>query len=413
MRRRIRYDALVLGAGPAGSATAALLARAGWTVGLVEQTCFPRPKVCGEFISATNDALWAQLGLEPRWASVAGPAVEKLRLFYSRYDLHAPMPASTPDAPWGHAWLRADLDARLLAHAKDCGVIVWQPWKAQAYQSTPDGVACQIRQRETSEHALLHAPVLIAAQGSWETGRLPGQSLKKATRDEDLLAFKTHFARHHLPRSHMALVIAPGLYGGMVGTTGDLLSVSCCIRRKTLRMLRAAQPLLSAGVAVETYLKASSKGIDRTLAGARREQAWLGAGPIRPGIRRSSDPRVFLVGNTAGEAHPLIAEGISMALQGAGILAAILGPARAGLADGARLQRLQRDYEHTWARAFGPRIHWSQWLAALALEPITPRVLLPGIAFCPNLLTHAARWVGKAQAYRGSLGLLSGSARAR
>jgi len=42
-----RFDAVVIGAGPAGSATAILLARLGWSVALVERQRFPRRKVCG------------------------------------------------------------------------------------------------------------------------------------------------------------------------------------------------------------------------------------------------------------------------------------------------------------------------------------------------------------------------------
>src|SRR5215472_3778108 len=50
----MRLDALIVGAGPAGSAAARLLAAAGWSVALVEKAAFPRRKVCGEFISATT-----------------------------------------------------------------------------------------------------------------------------------------------------------------------------------------------------------------------------------------------------------------------------------------------------------------------------------------------------------------------
>ena len=50
----MRCDALIIGAGPAGSSAARLLARGGWSVALVEKTEFPRRKVCCEFISAAT-----------------------------------------------------------------------------------------------------------------------------------------------------------------------------------------------------------------------------------------------------------------------------------------------------------------------------------------------------------------------
>ncbi|HXM76614.1 MAG TPA: NAD(P)-binding protein, partial [Thermoanaerobaculia bacterium] len=48
-------DAIVVGAGPAGSAAAAVLASAGRRVLMLEKDRFPRAKVCGEFLS--GDAL--------------------------------------------------------------------------------------------------------------------------------------------------------------------------------------------------------------------------------------------------------------------------------------------------------------------------------------------------------------------
>ena len=45
------FDVCIVGAGPAGSATAIRLADAGLSVLLVEQKKFPRNKLCGEFVS--------------------------------------------------------------------------------------------------------------------------------------------------------------------------------------------------------------------------------------------------------------------------------------------------------------------------------------------------------------------------
>ena len=49
------YDLVVASAGPAGTAAAITAARLGEHVALLEQSHFPRHKVCGEFISGGSD----------------------------------------------------------------------------------------------------------------------------------------------------------------------------------------------------------------------------------------------------------------------------------------------------------------------------------------------------------------------
>lgn len=56
-------DAIVVGAGPAGSATALLLAAAGHAVLLVDRERFPRAKACGDCLSAAATPLLDRLGV--------------------------------------------------------------------------------------------------------------------------------------------------------------------------------------------------------------------------------------------------------------------------------------------------------------------------------------------------------------
>ena len=78
-----RFDVLIVGAGPAGSAAAlsALAARPGARVAIVDRSAFPRDKVCGDGLTPSAVAALEQLGLGdvltaqtpvPRW-QVRGP----------------------------------------------------------------------------------------------------------------------------------------------------------------------------------------------------------------------------------------------------------------------------------------------------------------------------------------------------
>ncbi len=58
-----RFDVLVVGAGPAGSIAALVLARAGAHVALLDKARFPRDKACGDFIGPRGLQVLADLGV--------------------------------------------------------------------------------------------------------------------------------------------------------------------------------------------------------------------------------------------------------------------------------------------------------------------------------------------------------------
>ena len=70
-----RWDAVVVGAGPAGSATALQLARAGARVLLLDRARFPREKPCSEYLSPESTRVLERLGTDVLGAvAAASPA---------------------------------------------------------------------------------------------------------------------------------------------------------------------------------------------------------------------------------------------------------------------------------------------------------------------------------------------------
>lgn len=396
-----RFDAIVLGAGPAGSCAAILLAQAGWSVAVVEKQDFPRRKVCGECIAAGNLALMEALGVGEAFAAEAGPPLSRVALWEGQRAVEAALPPLAPPAPpappWGRAFARERLDALLAERARSLGATMLQPWLAGPVAGEPGAFECQVRSLESGAQACLAAPVLIDARGSWGLGAGP----KRERRGADLLAFKANFRDTGLAPGLLSVLALEGGYGGMVVAGQGLATLACCIRRDRLEACRKAAPGVAAGEAVQAWLTDRCAGVGRALAGARREGGWLAAGPIAPGIRqprRGGMP--FLVGNAAGEAHPLIGEGISMALQSSWLLCRLLAPHRAALAADAApsLQAgLASAYAHAWRRQFAPRIRLAALLAQLAMRPGLASPLWPLLRHAPSLLTQAARGGGKAR----------------
>jgi 2-polyprenyl-6-methoxyphenol hydroxylase-like FAD-dependent oxidoreductase len=341
--------------------------------------------VCGEFISATTLPLLFDLGIGRAFMEMAGPPVRTVGLFEGATILKAPMPeAAGEHGPYGRALGRDRLDLLLLDAAAKAGATLFQPAKAVVAERR-DGWTLTVE--DESGLRPLKAPIVIAANGSWERG--PFSFENEVHRNSDLLAFKAHFHAFDLASGHMPLLVFPGGYGGLVTSDSGRLSLSCCIRRDALRACRD-RTRERAGDAVITHISEHCRGFRETVSHATLDGSILAAGPIRPGIRPRYRDGVFFIGNAAGEAHPIIAEGISMAIQSAVLLCRHL------IAD-RNYEAAGRDYASDWANAFALRIQSAAVFAHLAMRPKANAIVRPLLKTFPGLLTLGARFAGKAR----------------
>jgi flavin-dependent dehydrogenase len=336
----VRAEILIIGAGPAGATAAALLARAGRDVVVAEKSTFPRRKVCGEFIAASGIAILRSLGLEKEFDAAAGPEVRRIAVWAGKRALEAPMPGNR----FPRALERDRLDAMLLDAAVRCGArLVREP---------------------------IEANTVIRACGSWQRNAQP--------RPSDLFGFQAHFLGGELPANAIALIPFPGGYGGLVERARRRSTFACCIRRDRLEEIREAGA--PAGASVLRHAIGACPALGEALATATLEGPWLGAGPLHPGMRPLRANGVYAIGNAAGEAHPVVGEGIAMAMQSGALLAQCL--VHGG------------DYARLWRRRFALRLRVSAGLARLAMLP-GAAALAPLLGGMPGLLTAAASMSGK------------------
>ena len=409
MRRPSTHDAIVMGGGPAGTSSALSLSRRGWAVAIVEKSSFPRRKVCGEYISASNLGLLDRLDIGDAWRAEAGPEIRRVGLFSGDTSIEAKMPGaiSRPAGRegFGRALGRDILDTLLLDAARSAGAEVFQPRRAVAIER--DGACQAVRIEATGGNSrdqatILRAPVIVAAHGSWEPGPLPSQ-LEKKSSPSDLLGFKAHFTGSWLAPDLMPLLTFPGGYGGMVLADHGRMSISCCIRRDMLTRLRGSLARergghVSAAEAVEHHIMATCRGAREALEQAHLDGPWLAAGPIRPGIRAGYEEDIFRVGNAAGESHPIIAEGISMALQSGWLLALELGKATIGQEE---REAAGRRYEAAWRGLFSTRVLAAEAIARMALGPGSAALMEAVVRNFPQALTLGARISGKTKPVPG------------
>ena len=368
----MRYDALIVGAGPAGSVAARLLAQAGWQVALVERAPFPRRKVCGEFISAATLPVLKACGVADAFSAAAGPQVRRVGVYAGNVTLTAP-----GEKAWGRALGREHLDLLLRDAAVAAGARLYQPMKLLSLQRDGGRFACILGQVE------LQARTVIAACGSWNAGGMFALTPEPAP--SDLFAFKAHFKASRLPAGLMPLLAFPGGYGGLVHGDGGRTSLSCCIRRDVLAEVRTRYAGRAAE-AVLAHIMATTRGVHDALSGAVQEGDFLSTGPIHPGMRPLHQDGIFFTGNIAGEAHPIIAEGISMAMQSSALLARLL------------IAHRGEDYARTWTRRFAPRVRAASLFAHLAMNGATRATALGLLRAAPSLIGWGARLSGKSPA---------------
>lgn len=400
------YDAIVIGGGPAGSSAAILLSRAGWSVALLEASRFPRRKVCGECISGSNLPLLSALGVGEALRRGAGPELRRVALWCGEQSITSALPACADgEHPWGFALGREHLDLLLMDRARATGASVLQPYTVISVRADAQGTGYEVAaEEEMGVQRTLRAAVVIRAHGSWQPAPSGAIPWARARRPSDLLGFKATFRNTALDPGLLPVLAFAGGYGGMVVASGGLATLACCIRRDRLVACRQESgPGNNAGEAVERLLRRECRGVREALADASKVGRWLAAGPIRPGSHlRGPQGDAFLIGNAAGEVHPIIGEGISIALQSAWLLCEELAGSRDAFRGDPRGEACRRQvrerYAARWRAHFSRRMRLAACFAHAAMRPPIAAPLLPLLRRAPGLLGLAARASGKTRA---------------
>ena len=167
-RSRLKADVAIVGAGPAGTATAISCARAGLRAVILERERFPRERP-GETLHPGIEPLLRKLGVLERVSRAGFLRHEGIWVCWDSLPRFVPYGADGAE-PWRgfQAW-RAELDAILLERARELGAEVLQPCRVLE----PIVSAGRVVGVETSTGAV-EARFVVDAAGSrhWLTRRL-------------------------------------------------------------------------------------------------------------------------------------------------------------------------------------------------------------------------------------------------
>ncbi len=351
-------DVIIVGAGPAGSASALLLARYRYRVMLVDKAVFPRDKPCGDYCNPGAAETLDRLGclhdvLSAGASKIAGMAV------YAQdgSSVEAVFPTGT-----GLLIPRRRLDAALLACASRAGGEIVEGMAVETAWIHQDGVEV----RSTSGRSL-RARVLIAADGMRSTiARRLGRLAIPVHGRYTVGAYFSGLP-HTAPRGELHL--GPGYYCGVAHFGGGVANVCMALPR---RLWRRAGP----GETFEAAL-ASLPVLADAMAGARRESAFRCTGPVGFASREPVADRVLLVGDAAGQIEPMTGQGISLALRSAELAAGVAADA---LGVGDLSSRHLARYADRRRREAAGRLTISRYLQHLAFHPRLTPVLVRRLA---------------------------------
>ena len=283
-----RFDLVVIGGGPAGSAAAIIAARGGASVLQLEKGTLPRQRVCGEFVSPESLELISFL-LGDHELLAGSQQIPITRIFVDDEVLTLPV------APAGASITRYDLDDALWQASIASGVDCRQQTQVRAIRS---GATFRV---ETTDDSF-EAKAVMNASGRWSnlsTYHLDNTQPKR-------LGAKAHF-RECDPAASVDLYFFEGGYCGVQPVASDIVNVCAMVEAGTATSLDEI-------FALHPRLWRRSRGWEQLF-------APVSTSPL---VFRKPQPvaqGVFQIGDAAGFIDPFVGDGISLALQ-SGVMAA-------------------------------------------------------------------------------------------
>ena len=313
-----RYDVIIIGAGPAGCASALFLHQKGLRVLVLDRASFPRDKVCGEFISPAADDILEELGVldaiqQTNPMRLQGVAISS----YGKPELsidYPPCPGRVK--PMTSLSLpRYQLDHLLVQKVTEQGIEVREQHAVDDFLFDEDHVVGVKGKDEANRPFECSASVVVDASGR------NGLSLRRlgliqSHKGPGKIALAAHWGNVQFPQDYCHMHISSPGYTGMAPVGNNSVNVVLVVEDRHVK-----------GQELDAFYQTVVLGNERRrslLAGARLKEQVRSVGSLAYDVRPVPCGGLVLAGDTTGFIDPFTGEGIYLSLRSAQLAAGVI-----------------------------------------------------------------------------------------
>jgi flavin-dependent dehydrogenase len=306
-------EVVVVGAGPAGSATAILMAERGWPVLLLDKAEFPRPKICGEYLSPEGARLLDRLSVLKDVDAAGAQPLRGMRIVApDGTALEGSYPSTGPwrgYRDYGLAIPREVFDRILLERARSLPVEVRERHRVTGLLSEGDRVTGVTGEDAEGRPFEARARLVIGADGrasvvARSLGLVRAHRLQRLALIQDVEGVAGFEGRGEI-------YVDPPDYSILNPVAPGLVNLSLVVPLAHARPYRGR---------METFFHARLKQLRHLvprIAGMTSAGPLMVMGPLAYRVREPRTGGVLLVGDAAGFFDPFTGEGLFTALRSA------------------------------------------------------------------------------------------------